>query len=193
MPAPSPNRPTRGEISQILEGWAHRDAAARNQLVSLIYDELHRLAHHYMRSERPGHTLQTTALVHEAYLRLVDVDRIQWRDRAHFFAMAATTMRRILVDHARGQARDKRGGGVVITQLETDVAAPEADVDVVALDAALERLSATDAQQAKVVEFRYFAGMTIEETAAALEVSSGTVKRDWTVAKAWLYRELRTV
>ncbi|MEO8521018.1 MAG: sigma-70 family RNA polymerase sigma factor [Acidobacteriota bacterium] len=192
MPDPPPNRPSRGEISQILEGWANRDAAARDQLVSLIYDELHRLAHHYMRGERPGHTLQTTALVHEAYLRLVDVDRIQWRDRAHFFAMAATTMRRILVDHARGQARDKRGGGVVITQLEADVAAPEADVDVVALDAALERLSAIDAQQAKVVEFRYFAGMTIDETAAALEVSSGTVKRDWTVAKAWLYRELRT-
>lgn len=193
MPDPSPNRPSRGEISQILEGWGNRDTAARDQLVSLIYDELHRLAHHYMRGERPGHTLQTTALVNEAYLRLVDVDRIQWRDRAHFFAMAATTMRRILVDHARGQARDKRGGGVIITQLEADVAAPEADVDVVALDAALERLSAIDAQQAKVVEFRYFAGMTIEETAAALEVSSGTVKRDWTVAKAWLYRELRAV
>lgn len=193
MSDPSLNRPSRGEISQILEGWATQDAAARDQLVSLIYDELHRLAHHYMRGERPNHTLQTTALVHEAYMRLVDVDRIQWRDRAHFFAMAATTMRRILVDHARGQARDKRGGGVVITQLEADVAAPEADVDVVALDAALERLSALDAQQAKVVEFRYFAGMTIEETAAALEVSSGTVKRDWTVAKAWLYRELRAV
>ncbi len=193
MPDPSPNRPSRGEISQILEGWANRDAATRDQLVALIYGELHRLAHHYMRGERQGHTLQTTALVHEAYLRLVDVDRIQWRDRAHFFAMAATTMRRILVDHARGQARDKRGGGVVITQLEADVAAPEADVDVVALDAALERLSAIDAQQAKVVEFRYFAGMTIDETAAALEVSSGTVKRDWTVAKAWLYRELRAV
>ncbi len=191
MPEPSSNHPSRGEISELLAGWADRDAGDRDLLVSLIYDELHRLAHHYMRGERPGHTLQTTALVHEAYLRLVDVDRIQWRDRAHFFAMAATTMRRILVDHARGQARAKRGDGAVVTALDGDVPAPEPEVDVVALDEALGRLSALDAQQAKVVEFRYFAGMTIDETAAALEVSSGTVKRDWSVAKAWLYRELR--
>jgi RNA polymerase sigma factor (TIGR02999 family) len=175
----------------MLAGWTDRDPAARSLLLSIIYDELHRLAHHYMRGERPGHMLQTTALVNEAYLRLVDVDRMQWRDRAHFFAMAATTMRRILVDHARGQARDKRGGSAIMTSLDADIPAPASDVDVLALDEALERLAAIDAQQAKVVEFRYFAGMTIEETAAALDVSPGTVKREWSVAKAWLYRELR--
>ena len=175
----------------MLAGWAERDPGHRDLLMSLVYDELHRLAHHYMRSERPGHTLQTTALVHEAYLRLVDVDRVQWRDRAHFFAMAATTMRRILVDHARGEAREKRGGGAVVSVPGADVAAPVPAVDVVALDDALERLSAIDPQQAKVIEFRYFAGMTIEETAAALDVSSGTVKREWSVARAWLYRELQ--
>jgi RNA polymerase sigma factor (TIGR02999 family) len=175
----------------MLAAWPERDPAARDALISAIYDELHRLAHRYMRGERQGHLLQTTALVNEAYLRLVDVDRMEWRDRAHFFAMAATTMRRILVDHARGQARDKRGAGAIMTALNTDIAMPAADVDVLALDEALERLSAIDAQQAKVVELRYFAGMTIEETAAALDVSTGTVKREWSVAKAWLYRELR--
>jgi RNA polymerase sigma factor (TIGR02999 family) len=185
--------PSRDRISQMLAGWTDRDPVARDALISIIYDELHRLAHHYMRGERPGHMLQTTALVNEAYLRLVDVDRMQWRDRAHFFAMAATTMRRILVDHARGQARDKRGGGAILTSLDGDIPEPSAEVDVLALDEALERLAAIDAQQAKVVEFRYFAGMTIEETAAALDVSPGTVKREWSVAKAWLYRELRRV
>ena len=194
MSDPLADRPSRGHISQMLAAWSEGDAAARGALVSIIYDELHRLAHHYMRGERPGHMLQTTALVNEAYLRLVDVDRMQWQDRAHFFAMAATTMRRILVDHARGQARDKRGGGMVLTPLVDDLPAPapDPDVDVLALDDALERLAAIDAQQAKVVEFRYFAGMTIEETAAALAISTGTVKREWSVAKAWLYRQLRS-
>jgi RNA polymerase sigma-70 factor (ECF subfamily) len=191
MAEPLPDRPSREQISQLLAGWSARDGSARDVLLSLIYDELHRLAHHYMRNERAGHTLQTTALVNEAYLRLVDVDRMQWSGRAHFFAMAATTMRRILVDHARGQAREKRGGDVIMTSLDRDVAAPGSDVDVLALDDALERLSAMDPQQARVVEFRYFAGMTIEETAAALSVSAGTVKREWSVAKAWLYRELQ--
>jgi RNA polymerase sigma factor (TIGR02999 family) len=175
----------------MLARWRDRDPGGRDALLSVIYDELHRLAHRYMRNERPGHLLQTTALVNEAYMRLIDVDRMEWRDRAHFFAMAATTMRRILVDHARGEARDKRGGGVVVTSLGPDVAAPLPDVDVLALDDALERLAALDPQQARVVELRYFAGMTIDETAAALQVSSGTVKRDWAVARAWLYRELR--
>jgi RNA polymerase sigma factor (TIGR02999 family) len=191
MPDPSAEPPSRGHVSQMLAGWADGDAAARAALLSIIYDELHRLAHHYMRGERPGHLLQTTALVHEAYLRLVDVDRMQWRDRAHFFAMAATTMRRILVDHARGQGREKRGAGAVLTPIGSELPAPAPEVDVLALDEALERLAAIDPQQAKVVELRYFAGMTIEETAAALDVSTGTVKRDWSVAKAWLYRELR--
>jgi RNA polymerase sigma factor (TIGR02999 family) len=191
MSDPSSDRPSREHISQLLAAWPDQDPAARAALVAIIYSELHRLAHHYMRSERQGHTLQTTALVNEAYLRLVDVDRMQWRDRAHFFAMAATTMRRILVDHARAHARDKRGGGVIVTPLVADLPAPGSDVDVLRLDDALERLAAVDPPQAKVVELRYFAGMTIEETAVALGISTGTVKREWSVAKAWLYRELR--
>ena len=182
--------PPREQISQLLRAWAGRDPAARDALVPIVYDELHRLAHHYMRTERAGHTLQTTALVNEAYLRLVDVDRLEWRDRAHFFAMAATMMRRILVDHARGHARDKRGGGVIMTSLDENVAAAAPDVDVLALDAALEKLGQLDERQARLVELRYFAGLTIEEAAEALQISTGTVKREWTIAKAWLYREL---
>jgi RNA polymerase sigma factor (TIGR02999 family) len=158
--------------------------------VPIVYDELHRLAHHYMRTERHGHTLQTTALVNEAYLRLVDVPRMAWRDRAHFFAMAATMMRRILVDHARAHARDKRGGGVILTSLDENVAAPGQDLDVIALDEALERLARIDERQARLVELRYFAGLTIDESAEALGISTGTVKREWAIAKAWLYREL---
>jgi RNA polymerase sigma-70 factor, ECF subfamily len=159
-------------------------------LLSIVYDELHRLAHHYMRREHDGHTLQTTALINEAYLRLVEIDRIQWRDRTHFVAMAATVMRRVLVDHARAQARDKRGGGVAITSLDADVAAPEPGVDVLALNEALDRLATLDPVQGRIVELRYFSGLTIDEVAAALGVSAGTVKRDWSIAKAWLYREL---
>ncbi len=154
------------------------------------YNELHRLAHHYMRSERRDHTLQTTALINEAYLRLAGVNPAHWRDRTHFVAMAATMMRRILVDHARAHARDKRGGGAVVTTLDEDVAAPARDVDVMLLDRALERLERIDERQARLVELRYFAGLTIEESAAALDVSTGTVKREWAIAKAWLYREL---
>jgi RNA polymerase sigma factor (TIGR02999 family) len=183
--------PPREQISQLLEAWAGQDPAARDALVPIVYGELHRLAHHYMRTERAGHTLQTTALVNEAYLRLVDVDRVQWRDRAHFFAMAATMMRRILVDHARGHARDKRGGGVVMTSLDESLAAPSRDVDVIALDEALERLGRIDERQARLVELRYFAGLTIEEAAEALGISAGTLKREWAIAKAWLYRELQ--
>jgi RNA polymerase sigma-70 factor, ECF subfamily len=159
-------------------------------LLSILYGELHRLAHHYMRSEHTGHTLQTTALINEAYLRLIEIDRIQWRDRTHFVAMAATVMRRVLVDHARAQARDKRGGGVAITSLDVDVAAPEPSVDVLSLHEALDRLARLDPVQGRIVELRYFAGLTIDEVAAALGVSAGTVKRDWGIAKAWLYREL---
>jgi RNA polymerase sigma factor (TIGR02999 family) len=182
--------PARERISQLLEAWAGQDPAARDALLPIVYDELHRLAHRYMRHERPGHTLQTTALVNEAYLRLVDVDRMQWRDRAHFFAIAATMMRRILVDHARAHARDKRGGGVVMTSLDEDAVAPSREVDVIALDDALDRLGRVDQRQARLVELRYFAGLTIEEAAEALGVSGGTLKRDWAIAKAWLYREL---
>lgn len=163
---------------------------AADALLSILYDELHRLAHHYMRTERAGHTLQTTALINEAYLRLVEIDRIQWRDRTHFVAMAATVMRRVLVDHARAHARDKRGGGVAITSLDVDVAAVEPGVDVLALNEALDRLATLDPVQGRIVELRYFSGLTIDEVAATLGVSAGTVKREWSIAKAWLYREL---
>jgi RNA polymerase sigma factor (TIGR02999 family) len=155
-----------------------------------VYDELHRLAHHYMRGERREHTLQTTALVNEAYIRLVDLDRMQWRDRAHFFAMAATLMRRILVDYARERSRDKRGGGVSVTSLDEQVAVSKASVDIVALDEALDRLAAMDHQQSQIVELRFFSGLTIEETAEALDLSPATVKREWTSAKAWLHQQL---
>jgi RNA polymerase sigma factor (TIGR02999 family) len=180
----------RQQVSQLLAAWTNRDSAARDALLPVVYDELHRLAHHYMHGERRGHTLQTTALVNEAYIRLVDLDRMQWRDRAHFFAMAATLMRRILVDHARERSRDKRGGGVSVTSLDEQVAVSKASVDVVALDEALDRLAAMDFQQSQIVELRFFSGLTIEETAEALDLSPATVKREWTSAKAWLHQQL---
>ena len=177
-------------ISQLLADWANRDPAARDRLVPIVYEELRRLAHHFMRGEREGHTLQTTALVNEAYLRLAGIDGLQWRDRAHFFAMAATLMRRVLVDHARQRGRDKRGAGVLVTSLDEHAIAPQPAVDVLALDDALERLAAVDPQQGRVVELRFFAGLSVQETAEALGVSAATVKRDWATAKLWLYNEL---
>ncbi len=158
----------------------------------IVYDELRRLAHHYMKGERAGHALQTTALVNEVYLRLVGINGLQWRDRAHFFAMAGTLMRRVLVDYARRQGRDKRGGGVVVTSLDDHAVAAGSGVDVVALNDALERLATVDPQQCRVVELRFFAGLSIEETAEAIGISAATVKREWTTAKAWLYHELST-
>jgi RNA polymerase sigma factor (TIGR02999 family) len=155
-----------------------------------VYAELRRVAHHYMRAERAGHTLQTTALVHEAYLRLASLERMQFRDRAHFVAMAATMMRRVLVDYARAHARDKRGGGVAITSEDASGEAPQQEIDLLALDDALDRLARLDVQQARIVELRFFGGLTIDETARALEISPKTVTRDWAVAKAWLYHEL---
>ena len=157
-----------------------------------MYEELRRLAHHYMRGEREGHTLQTTALVNEVYLRLAGIDALRWRDRAHFFAMAATLMRRVLVDYARQRGREKRGAGVSVVSLDENAVAPTPAVDVVALDGALERLAAVDPQQSRVVELRFFAGLSVEETAEALGVSPATVKRDWATAKLWLYNELMT-
>jgi RNA polymerase sigma factor (TIGR02999 family) len=160
-------------------------------LVPLVYDELRRLAHHYMRAERPGHVLQTTALVNEAYLRLAGMSRMEWRDRTHFFAMAATQMRRILVDYARGRDRDKRGGGVVLTSIDGhDAAAPEPGLDVGALDTALTELARFDVRQARIVELRFFGGLTMEETAGALELSPATVGREWVSARAWLHHHL---
>jgi RNA polymerase sigma factor (TIGR02999 family) len=182
----------RERVSQLLADWAKGDTAARERVVAIVYQELRRLAHHYMRGERAGHTLQTTALVNEVYLRLAGIDALRWRDRAHFFAMAATLMRRVLVDYARQRGRDKRGAGVSVSTLDENAIAPQPGVDVVALDEALERLAAMDPQQSRVVELRFFAGLSVEETAEALGVSPATVKRDWATAKLWLYNELMT-
>ena len=179
-------------VARLLADWANGDPAARERLVPIVYEELRRLAHHYMRGERVGHTLQTTALVNEVYLRLAGIDAVRWKDRVHFFAMAATLMRRVLVDYARQRGRDKRGGGVPVTVLEDDVApAPQPSVDVVALDEALDRFAAIDPQQSRIVELRFFAGLSVEETAEALGISPATVKRDWATAKVWLYNELK--
>ena len=175
-----------------LADWAERHPTARDQLMPIVYEELRRLARHYMRGERAGHTLQTTALVNEMYLRLAGLDDMRWRDRAHFFAMAATLMRRVLVDYARQRGRDKRGAGISFTSPDENAAAPQPAVDVVALDDALERLAKVDPQQCRVVELSFFAGLSVEETAAALGISPATVKREWATAKLWLYNELRT-
>jgi RNA polymerase sigma factor (TIGR02999 family) len=182
----------RERISQLLADWANRDPAARERLVPIVYEELRRLAHHHMRGERAAHTLQTTALVNEVYVRLAGIDSVPWRDRTHFFALAATLMRRILVDYARQRAREKRGGGVSVTSLDENAVAPQPAVDIVALDEALERLAAVDPQQSRVVELRFFAGLSVKETAEALGISPATVKRDWATAKLWLYDELST-
>lgn len=181
-----------GPISQLLADWADRDSTAREELIPIVYEELRRLAHHYMRGERPGHTLQTTALVNEVYLRLAGIEGLQWRDRAHFFAMAATLMRRVLVDHARQRGREKRGGGVSVVTLDETTVSSQPAVDVVALDEALQRLGAVDPQQCRVVELRFFAGLSVEETAEVLGVSAATVKRDWATARLWLYHELES-
>ena len=177
--------------SQLLDAWSRQEPGARDRLLPLLYQELRSLAQHYMRGERSSHTLQATALVNEMYLRLVGLDRMQWRDRAHFIAMAATLMRRVLIDHARGAARDKRGAGITVTSLDGhDVAAPGAAVDVIALDEALTKLTALDARQSQVVELRFFGGLSVEETAEVLAISPATVKREWAMAKAWLHQQL---
>ena len=192
---PDPKTDGSASVSQLLADWAARDPRALDRLVPLVYDELRRLARYHMNGERAGHTLQTTALVNEVYLRFAGIKGLQWRDRAHFFAMAGTLMRRVLVDYARRQKRGKRGGGVTVTSLDGhDVTAePSVDgVDIEALDDALHRLASVDPQQCRVVELRFFGGLSIEETAEALGISPATVKRDWTTAKAWLHHELAT-
>ena len=190
--AQDPDAGARERISQLLADWANRDPTAREQLVPIVYEELRRLAHHHMRGERAGHTLQTTALVNEVYLRLAGIDGLRWRDRAHFFAMAATLMRRVLVDYARQRGREKRGAGLSVVSLDENAVAAAPAVDIVALDEALAQLAAVDPQQSRVVELRFFAGLSVDETAEALGISSATVKRDWATAKLWLYNELRT-
>jgi RNA polymerase sigma-70 factor, ECF subfamily len=178
-------------VTELLKAWGGGDEAALNELVPLVESELRRLARGYMARERAGHTLQTTALVNEAYLRLVDAQAVRWNDRAHFFGIAARLMRRVLVDHARQRAFQKRGGGMQAVSLDDAMFVSRApDVELFDLDRALEALAAVDARKARVVEMRYFGGMTVEETAAALAVSTETVKRDWRLAKLWLLDEL---
>ena len=178
-------------ITALLNGYSRGDKDALDRLMPIVYDELRRQAARYLRRERAGHTLQTTALIHEAYVRLVDQRNVQWQNRAHFFGIAAQLMRRILVDHARTKKRVKRGGsGVRVSLGEATVAVKSQDLDVVALDEALERLAQIDEQQSRVVELRFFSGLSVEETAEVMGISKATVKRDWSMAKAWLHREL---
>jgi RNA polymerase sigma factor (TIGR02999 family) len=179
------------EVTGLLLAWSQGDEAALQKLVPMVYEELRRLAHHYMSQERTGHTLQTTALVHEAYQRLIDTPHVGWNDRTHFFAVCAQLMRRILVDHARSRGYLKRGGGATVVSID-EVAEVAADpsTNLLAIDSALIALAGLDPRKAKVVELRFFGGLTVEETAAVLKVSSDTVHRDWKLAKVWLLGEL---
>ena len=183
--------PPSSDVTALLGGWSRGNQSALNQLLPLVYVELRRIAARQLRSERVGHTLQPTALVHEVYMRLVDQRTVDWRNRAHFFGAAAQVMRRILVDHARRHGASKRGEGVERVSMDaaTELATPQG-IPILALDQALERLAAMDQELAKIVELRAFAGMTIEEAACVLNVSPSTAKREWRTAKAWLTREL---
>ncbi len=184
--------PSPGEVSQLLAAWSEGDQTALEKLTPVVYGELHRLARRYMGRERADHTLQTTGLVHEVYLRLVDQTTVRWQDRAHFFGIAANLMRQILVNHALHHCATKRGGGAY--NLPLDEAAgvtEEPDVDIIALDRTLGQLATLDARQARIVELRFFGGLTIEETAEVLRVSPATVKREWNMAKAWLHTQLQ--
>jgi RNA polymerase sigma factor (TIGR02999 family) len=179
------------QVTELLHRWVGGDEKAKDALVPLVYDELRRVARRCLIGQRPDHTLQSTALVHEVYLRLVSQESVRWENRIHFFAVAAQQMRRILVDHARKKGAEKRGGGrVTVTLNEQLTPATQRDLDVIALDDALNELSRMNPQHSRIVEMRFFAGLSIEEAAQALGVSPATVKRDWTVARAWLYREL---
>jgi len=192
MPDPSPAH----NVTELLLSWGQGDAAALDRLVPLLYDDLRRVARGHLRREGPGHTLQPTALVHEVFLRLVDVDRMTVKSRTHFFALSARLMRQILVDHARRRQAGKRGGGATVIGLNeaAGAAAPasSSSVDVLALDEALDALSSFDDRQCRVVELRFFAGLNIPEAADALGVSTATVEREWAMAKAWLHRRLST-
>lgn len=178
-------------ITKLLIDWRNGDQEALNQLMPLVYEELRRMANYYMRNERKGHTLQTSALVNEAYLRLVDHENIEWQNRSHFFGLAAQAMRRILVDHARSRNYQKRGGEAERVSLdEAATFAEERATELIALDEALQELAKLDARKSQIVEMRYFGGLTGEEVAEALGISTATVSRDWETAKAWLLREL---
>ena len=179
------------EVTQLLVAWRNGDQNARDELMPLVYQELHRLAHQYMSRERPGHTLQTSALVNEAFLRLADQRDVQWQNRAHFIGIAGQMMRRILVDYARNRGYAKRGGGAVQVSLDEElIVSDERTAAIVALDDALQKLACLDERKSRLVELRFFGGLSIEETAEVLGVSPGTVMRDWTLAKAWLRREM---
>ena len=180
---------SREDVSSLLRAWTDGDQHALEKLTPIVYEELHRLARYYMNGERSGHSLQTTALVNEAYLRLTDYKRMRWENRAHFFAVSAQLMRRILVDHAR-RHNLKRGAGVQHVSLEDTAVVRERDDDLVALDEALQALARFDRRKAEVVELRFFGGLSVDETAEVLGISPITVMRDWNTAKAWLYREL---
>jgi RNA polymerase sigma-70 factor, ECF subfamily len=178
-------------LTTLLRAWRRGDQAAFGRLTPLVYDELRRRARHYLRGERPDHTLRPTALVHEVYLRMVNIDRVDWQDRTHFFAVAARHMRRILVDSARARRYQKRGGGALNVTFDDALAVSDRTPDLVALDDALELLASKDERKARVVELRFFGGLTNEEIATALDISTDTVTRDWQMAKLWLRRELK--
>jgi RNA polymerase sigma-70 factor, ECF subfamily len=183
--------PAPHEVTQLLIDWSNGRQDAVEPLFPLVYEELRRLAHRYMRRERPGHTLQTTAVVHEAYLRLIDQNHVQWQNRAHFFAIAAQMMRRILITHAQSHAYAKRGGGAVKVSLDESAILSRARAgELIALDDALKSLAVIDVRRSQVVELRFFGGLSNEEIAEVLKISPNTVTRDWNVAKAWLSREM---
>jgi RNA polymerase sigma factor (TIGR02999 family) len=180
-------------VTRLLRAWRDGDKTALDQLLPLVHTELHRLAHRMMRRENPGHTWQTTELVHEAYLHVVGQQDVEWQDRAHFFAIAAQVMRRLLVDHARAQQVEKRGGRAQHVSLdEVTLIAPHRPAALLALDDALDRLAHFDAQKSRIVELRFFGGLTVEEVAEVLGIAAITVKREWARAKLWLYREIQT-
>jgi RNA polymerase sigma factor (TIGR02999 family) len=191
-----PHPPENQPVTRLLVQWSDGDEAALEELTSLLYRELRSMAQRHLRRERSNHTIQRTALVHEAFVRLINQQSVDWRSRGHFFALASTLMRRILVDHARARLSSKRGGGQAVESLEemddegTVDESADSDENITAIDGALTRLAAVDDRQVQIVQMRYFGGLTIEETAQALGISEATVKREWTLARAWLKREL---
>jgi RNA polymerase sigma-70 factor, ECF subfamily len=188
-PSLSPHR-----VTQLLQQWSHGDGSALAELTPLVYEELRRLAHHYMGGQRPDHTLQTTALVNEAYLRLADQTNPNWQSQAHFFAVAARAMRQILVSYARSNRAQKRGGGAARIELdEAAILSPEQSKEIVDLDEALERLATLDSRKARVVELKFFGGLNYDEIGEVLKIAHRTVRRDWEFARIWLYRELHSV
>lgn len=182
--------PAAKEVTRLLIDWGNGDRAALDELIALVYDELRRMARRYMRRESQGHTLQTSALVHEAYLRLVDQKSVQWQNRAHFFGVAAQLMRRILVDHARSRSRAKRGGGAQMISFVDQAVVSKEVAEVIALDDALKNLAEMDARKSQIVEMKFFGGLTTEEVAEVLKVTPRTVEREWRKAKAWLNRAI---